>query len=273
MTFKTILAYCDADKSVEQRLGIATDLATRFDSHLVGLHVRPSFRPPVYFDSGFATDELYKLYEDTVAADQKTAMSAFAKATEGRNIAIEQEITDGIVEQVLTKRARWSDLVIVGQTGRDTPSATPSDLPETVALSCGHPVLVVPYVEVKWPIGKNIMVCWNASREAARAVTDALPLLKTADKVTVLAFSPGDEDAGTVDVAGWLSRHGIKARPEEESANGLDIAESILSRAADLDIDLLVMGVYGHTRVREMVLGGASRTLLQSMTVPVLMAH
>jgi nucleotide-binding universal stress UspA family protein len=273
MTFKTILAYCDAGKEVERRLSIATDLAIRFDSHLVGLHVRPPFQPPMYFDDGFAMDQLYKLHEDTVAAEQKTAMAAFAKATEGRNIAVEQEIKDGVVEQVVAKRGRCSDLVIVGQTGRDTPPATPSDLPETVAMSCSHPVLVVPYIDVRTPVGKNVLVCWNGSRESARAATDALPLLKTAEKVTVLGFTADHEDAGTADVAGWLSGHGIKARAEEEPRGDLDVGEAILSRVADLDIDLLVMGVYGHARVREMVLGGVSRTVLQSMTVPVLMAH
>ena len=122
------------------------------------------------------------------------------------------------------------------------------------------------------------MLCWNASREFARAATEALPLLKAASEVAVLIV---DEKAATsrpsanhgADVIRWLGRHGVEAVVQREVADSVDIGDVILSRAADLDTDLIVMGIYGHSRVREMVLGGASRTLLASMTVPVFMAH
>jgi nucleotide-binding universal stress UspA family protein len=104
---------------------------------------------------------------------------------------------------------------------------------------------------------------------------DALPLLKSADKVVLLAIRPGgeEEDSGATDAVAWLGTHGVKAAVLEEVAAGVDAADLILSRAADLDVDLIVMGVYGHARVREMVLGGVSRTLLRTMTVPVFMSH
>lgn len=274
MTFKTIVVHCDADKSIQQRLSIATDLASKFDSHLVGLHVRPPFQPPVYFDGSFVMDDLYKIYEDSLANDQKAALSAFSIATEGRNIAVEREIIDGPVDKEVAHRARCADLTILGQVSDDTPTATPRDLPEVVALSSGRPVLVVPYVSVRQPIGKNIIVCWNDSRESARAAADALPLLKLADKVTVLSFrSDESESTGAPEAAKWLLKHGIKAKVIEETAGDVYVGDLVLSRASDLDADLVVMGVYGHTRVREMMLGGVSRTLLRSMTVPVLMAH
>lgn len=273
MSFKTIVVHCNADKAIQRRLGVATDLATRFDSHLVGLYVRPPFQPPTFFDGSFVMDNLYKIYEDTQAADQKTALSAFAAATEGRNIAVEREIVDGLVDREVTKRARCADLTVLGQTSDDMPAATLPDLPEVVALSSGRPILVVPYVSVHRPIGKNIVVCWNASREAARAASDALPFLKDADKVSVLSVRSDDEDTDARAAVKWLAGHGIRASAMEEPAGDLDVGDLVLSRASDLDADLIVMGVYGHTRMREMVLGGVSRTLLRTMTVPVLMAH
>lgn len=273
MTFKTIVVLCDADKSIRLRLDIAADLASKFASHLVGLHVRPPFQPPVYFDGSFAMDDLYKVYEDTQAANQETALSAFSAATEGRNLVAAREIVDGQVEREVVKRARCADLTVLGQANDETPAATPRDLVEVVALSAGRPVLVVPYVPVPRPIGRNVILCWNDSRESARAVSDALPLLKQADKVAVLAFRSADDETGAPSVATWLAHHGIDATVIEDSAGDLDVGDLVLSRAADIDADLIVMGVYGHTRMREMMLGGVSRTLLRSMTVPVLMAH
>jgi nucleotide-binding universal stress UspA family protein len=122
------------------------------------------------------------------------------------------------------------------------------------------------------------MLCWNASREAARAASDALPFLKAADKVIVLVVEPktlaADHDAEPgSDVAAWLSRHGAKVVVQREPALDSDVGAVILSRAADNDVDLIVMGLYGHSRMRELVLGGVSRTLLSSMTVPALMSH
>jgi nucleotide-binding universal stress UspA family protein len=123
-----------------------------------------------------------------------------------------------------------------------------------------------------------VLVCWNASREAARAAADSLPLLKAAEKVIVLAVDPATPHAGhgpepRADVAAWLSRHGVKVTVQRDVAPDSDVGGVILSRAADHGADLIVMGIYGHSRLREMVLGGASRTLLHSMTVPVFMAH
>jgi nucleotide-binding universal stress UspA family protein len=275
MTFKTILTYCDAGRGTAERLSVATDLAANFESDLVGLHVRPPFQPPLYFDDGFAMDQLYKIYEENLVSDEKAATSAFRRATEGKNIAVARETRDGPVGEVVTRRARYADLVVLSQPAPDAPLATPSDLPETVALASGRPVLVIPYIEAKRPIGRNVLLCWNASRESARAAVDALPFLEAADKVTVLAIRTNgkDEDLGVADAASWLARHGIKANVVEETADDIDVGELILSQAADLDADLIVMGVYGHGRVREIVPGGASRTLLKSMTVPVLIAH
>jgi len=143
-----------------------------------------------------------------------------------------------------------------------------------MAAEC--PVLIVPYIGAAKPPGKTVMLCWNDSREAKHAAVGALPLLAAADKVIVLIIDPrasrGREEPGA-DVAVWLARHGVKVTVQRDSAADSDVGGVILSRAADHDIDLIVMGIYGHSRMRERVLGGASRTLLASMTAPLLVAH
>jgi nucleotide-binding universal stress UspA family protein len=135
----------------------------------------------------------------------------------------------------------------------------------------------MPFIGAK-PPGKIVLLCWNASREAARAAADALPFLKAAQKVIVLVVNPTVSAEGHgaepgADAAAWLARHGVKVIVQRDVAPDADVGGVILSRAADHDADLIVMGIYGHSRMREMVLGGASRTLLASMTVPVFMSH
>ena len=147
-----------------------------------------------------------------------------------------------------------------------------------VLLACGRPVLFVPYAGRFAQVGKRVLIAWNASREAARAVGDALPLLARADTVDVVAFDPDStaSDHGEVpgaDIGLFLARHGVKVSVARQSGTGIDVGAQILSRAADNGSDLIVMGGYGHARLREFVLGGATRTLLESMTVLVLMSH
>jgi nucleotide-binding universal stress UspA family protein len=138
-------------------------------------------------------------------------------------------------------------------------------------------VLIVPYAGVAVEIGKRALVAWNESAEAAKAIAGALPLLKRAATVEVAMFDPerrtaGDERKPDADIVAYLARHGVKADVRRESTS-LDAGNALLNLAAILGSDLLVMGCYGHSRMREILLGGASRTMLQSMTIPVLMAH
>jgi len=280
MPFKTILVHCDADKKLAHRLGVATSLAEAHESHLVGLYVRPPFQPPVVFDSGFtvAMEDFYRMYEETTDADQKKASSAFAQALKGKKVSSEWRQADGPIDSEFAMQARYADLAIVGQSDPDAPIATPPDLPQYAALGSGRPVLVIPFVGVQKPPGQNVLLCWNESRESARAAKDALPILKTASAVTALIV--GGEGANAEGsrrsadrIEAWLGRHGVKGRAKLESGAASEVGGLILSRAADLGADLIVMGVYGHSRAREFVMGGASRTLLASMTVPVFMAH
>ena len=147
-----------------------------------------------------------------------------------------------------------------------------------MVLSSGRPTLVVPYIGPTRTLAQSVTVAWDAGREAARAVNDALPFLERAQAVTVMVVNPrpgigshGEEPGA--DIALHLARHGIKVEAQHLEVRDMSVADAILSRAADQSIDLLVMGAYGHSRFREWVLGGATRQIFAQMTVPVLMSH
>lgn len=277
MGYKTILVHCDAGRGTLGRAKLALDLAEKFDGHVIGLHVRQAFQAPAFTDAGPAMDSLYRTYETTVKADEAIATASFRDAVGRRGASTEWRVADGYVDQVLVREARTADLVVVGQAEPDSqPIATPANLAEEVAMAGERPVMIVPHIGAAKPPGRIAMLCWNNSRESVRAATAALPLLSKAEQTIILIVDPktgaeGDE-TGT-GVAQWLSRHGVKATIQLDSAADSDVGGVILSRAADHDVDLIVMGIYGHSRMRERVLGGASRTLLASMTVPVLAAH
>ena len=279
MAYKTILVHCDADRSVAARLATAVGLAERYQAHLVGLHARPPFQPPAFTDGSYPMDLFFTEYEAAVKAGETTASAAFAQAVKGKGITTEWRSVDGLADDMLTLHSRYADLTVVGQNDPEASgSPLPSDLPESVALATGRGTLVVPHIGGGKVPGSNIMLCWNASRESARAASEALPLLKAAGNVTVLIVEPRTSSEGHgampgADVATWLGRHGVKVTVQSDVAADGDVGGVILSRAMDHGSDLIVMGIYGHSRLREMVLGGASRTLLASMTVPVLMAH
>jgi len=278
MSYKTILVHCDASRTVGNRLTAAADVAQRFEARLVGLHAREPFEVVSFVDGGMALEPLMEAYRAGCEAAEKTAQSAYDKAIKGRNFPSEWRVTEAFSDDALAVSARYADLLVVGQSDPDDPAGGRNDLPEAMAFATGRPVLVVPHIGTLSTVGKTVMLCWNASRESARAAADALPFLQAAEKVIVLVVDPevsadGHGQEPGADVAVWLARHGVKVTVQRDVAADAEIGEVILSRAADHGVDLIVMGIYGHSRLREMVLGGVSRTLLSSMTVPVLMSH
>jgi nucleotide-binding universal stress UspA family protein len=278
MGYKTILVHCDADPKAAHRLAVAVELAKRHGAHLVGAHIREPFDAPAMFNGTAAVDSLFAVFEETAKANLASAKAAFAKAVKGAELSTEWRSEDGYIDARLTVHARYADLTVLGQADPGAPSFAPLDLPETMALSTGRPMLVVPHVGASAEPAKTVMLCWNASRESARAASDALPLLRAAAKVIVLCVDPRSSAYGHgaepgSDAAAWLSRHGIKVTVQRDVSADADVGNVILSRAADLDVGLIVMGLYGHSRLRETVLGGASRTLLASMTVPLFVSH
>ncbi len=278
MSFKTILVHCDNTELVSRRLAVAADLAGRFDAALVGVHAKTPFEPPLFVGKKFDMKRLVQAHRQYAMEEQAASRATFERACKARPIVAEWYSHDGYADQVVTRCSRYADLVIVGQTRPAGALRLPVELPECIALGSGRPILVVPNREVRKPVGGTILLCWNASRESARAAADALPLLRSASEVILLLVEPyasrtghGQEPGG--DVAAWLARHGARVTVQRDIAPNVDVGQTILSRAGDHDAGLIVMGIYGHSRLRETVLGGVSRTLLSSMTVPVLMSR
>jgi len=278
--YKTIVVHLGRDQRRSERLELAFSLAAKFDAHLVGLLALSAVRIPG-FALAEAGDTIREAQERFRSEAERAAAEVF-RAAAARHPGVKTEWRSAPDEALdaLRVSARYADLVIVGQRDRDSESdagIAPGFVDELV-LSAGRPVLIVPYAGRFPSVGKRVLVAWNASSEAARAVTDALPLLAGADSVQVMAFNPEasrDEhgDSPGADIALFLARHGVKASASRQGRSGDDIGEQILSRAADISADLIVMGAYGHSRLRELVMGGVTRTLLDSMTVPVLMSR
>jgi len=281
MNYKDLLVVLDADASARPRIEIAAALAERFAAHLVGLYALPIPEAPRHF--GYYDPALLNPFFEELRARAREAAAKtkemFEHTASLRGVSAEwREIPDG-ADADPTLHARYADLAILGQLDLD--SGEPDAIrprPEQVALASGRPILVVPYAGNFPNVGRRVLIGWNATREAARAVNDAMPLLTAAEIVTVLTIDPreGPRAHGELpgaDVSLHLARHGVKAEIERTVSADLPVGEVLLSRAADLGADLLVMGAYGHSRARELLLGGATRSLLRSMTLPVLMSH
>jgi nucleotide-binding universal stress UspA family protein len=278
MNYRTILVHCDATPKLSQRLEVAVELAQRFGALLAGVHVQVPIDIPTLATGVIPPVEFYAAYEAAAKAQHDAAAAAFEKAIKGSHLSAEWRLAKGYHEDELVIQARYADLFILGQTEPTGGTPTPRGLPEMLSISSGRATLVVPHIGVRVKPGKSIMLCWNASREGARAAADALPFLTMADKVTVLIVNTKELGSGHgpepgAAISAWLARHGVRVTVLHDVATDATVGEVILSHATDHDVDLIVMGLYGHSRLREVILGGASRTVLSSMTVPVLMAH
>lgn len=272
MTYKTILVHLDESPRRAERLQLAAALAGRFDAHLVGLFALGAARIPSYAlaEAGPVIRDIEERRRGQAA---RAAEEEFRQAERRGGGKSEWRLSTQDAAAAVRLSARYADLAVLGQPQPD--QGLERSFVEEVILSAGRPVLMVPYAGRFADTGKRVLVAWNAGREAARAVTDALPLLQKAQAVEVVAFGNGG-DHGEVpgaDLALFLARHGVKATAARQDAPGVDIGNQILSRAADVNADLIVMGAYGHSRLRELALGGATRSVLDAMTVPVLMAH
>lgn len=282
--FRDIVVAVDTAPAARARVELAAGLAARHGAHLIGLHTSVAADEPRrrgyfdYFDRSLL-DPLYREFRDKLAAEAVAARAAFEAIAARQGISAEWRAAGGYPSDVAALHGRYADLVVLGQVNPDDTTASLfRPLPEEVALAVGRPVLVVPYAGQWTEIGARVLVGWDASREATRAVNDAMPFLVAAKSVTVVAIDSAMARAGHGEVPGadmglHLARHGVKAAIEGVVSAGIGIGNALLSRAGDLDADLLVMGAYGHSRARELLLGGATRTVLESMTLPVLMAH
>jgi len=276
MTYKTILVHVDNGSRWPARAEVAVDLAGRFQAHLVGLHaVTPAYSLAY---QTVETDPLIIESEKRVALEQaKGAETAFRRTAEkGDSVSAEWRTSSGDALAALALHSRYADLVVIGQPDVQEDSGADMTFAHRLVLMAGRPVLVVPYIGAPGTIGKRVLLAWNATREATRATTDALPFLQAAEEVRVVLVKPDSSSHGEVpgaDIGLYLARHCVQVKVENIEGVDVDAGNLLLSRAADLSSDLIVMGAYGHSRFSELVLGGVTRTMFESMTVPVLMSH
>ena len=284
-SLRSILLHLDASPRSAVRLRLARTLAAQHEARVTALYgVTPAFLTlPLAIGDGSAA--MVPVLEQ-IDADHRAAARATFERERGSSASGELLWAELGTEPVIpgfTAQALFADLLVLGQhdPGDAEAAGVPADFVGSVLVGSGKPALVVPYAGAFTGIGADVLVAWKPTREAARAVACALPLLQRARSVHVVGWSadagaatPVDRP-GRLDLAGYLRLHGVepKLRLHGGAPSDVGVGESLLSLAADVGADLLVMGCYGHSRARELVLGGATRTILRSMTVPVLMAH
>jgi len=284
MSLRDLLVVLDGSPRDEMKMAVALALADRHEAHITGLCVLEHLLPAdMAFALGgypdiWAMPEFARQIETAAKARADGVEAKFREALRRADAKGDWVLeTDALLPSVL-RHARCTDLVVLGQYDHDNPGpAVARGLIEDVMMAAGRPVLVIPYVGTYEHIGANVLVGWSRTRESARALHDALPLMVPQAKVSVLIAEtdPSDTDTlPTADVGEHLARHGLQVTAERTVlADRLSAADALLGNAADSGADLLVIGAYGHSRTREMVLGGVTRDILRYMTLPVLMSH
>jgi nucleotide-binding universal stress UspA family protein len=286
MSYKTIVVHINDERRLPGLLTAATTMASHHGAHLIGLSVVPPIFVPPASDIAIVVPSLIEAHRDAYRLEERRMKLAFESATQkecsqGAFKAEWRSVDAGHLAssiQVIMPIARTCDLVIASQADPDWSSTVMLDVPDELATDSGRPVLVIPNAPRAAFAIKRVLIAWNGRREATRAVFDALPLLKKADEVSVIWINPQNDsdeagDLPATDLCLALARHGVKCGEGACVAPKLSAGETLLSEATKFGWDILVMGCYGHSRLREFILGGATRHVLSQMTIPVLMSH
>ncbi len=281
MSISTILVSLNAQDRAEEVLRIACELARKHEAHLIGMYVVPDVKPVAMFEAYLATDffdEQQKHFNK--CGDEMRRL--FKKETSKHSFTAEwvqvQAINQILADDVIANSGQ-ADLIVINQTDMWTTSLDPEhDFTDRLIMASGRPVLIIPNSGEFKTIGKRVIIGWKATREAVRAVHDALPILVKSEKVTLVTIdtqvaSYSEEISSTHQMVEMLRRHGVKAEEQALIISDIPAEEALLNEAATLGADLIVVGAYGHSRLRELLLGGVTRFLLNHMTVPVLMSH
>lgn len=279
MDYRTILVHADPSAHSAARIRLAAELARSFGAYLVGVSATGISRFVCPEGYTWEPGKMIAGYLDPVYAGANRCLDEFEAIARDAGVpSWERRVVADQADDGLAREARFCDLMVLSQNDPDeSTSDVIASLPLYPILNCAKPVLVVPYAGTFSLPARHVLVAWNGSREASSGMTGALPLLQRADKVTVVMLDPPAHvaTAGPVaesDLTGYLRRQGVQAEVIVRSAGG-DAGAALLSLASELQCGLLVMGCYGHTRLRELMMGGATRTVLDAMTLPVLMAH
>ncbi len=275
---KTLLWHLDNQTAEGRRLPLVRELARRLGADLEAVYAVT----PLMMQFPFAMSAESSAAGQLAACEaeqRKAARAAFERACQTAGCTdLPWQATQDDPVRAFSPHAWAADLLVLGQHDpkSDDASGVPADFVASVLMTTGKPGLVLPYIEIPQTPGRNVLVAWKATRESARALAGALPLLQRARQVHVLSWDEAETPGADVaePALRYLRRHGVAAQAQAPRGRPpRELGEALLSQAADLQADLLVMGCYGHGRAREWALGGVTRTVLKSMTLPVLMAH
>jgi nucleotide-binding universal stress UspA family protein len=286
MGLRDLVVLLDGSPHDEAKLAVALQLARRNDAQLTGLCPLELLLPAdMSFALGgypdlWALPDFAKQIEEQARGKATVIEANFRELLRREGVRGEWTFDSGSLIPAVTQRAYTADLLVIGQADPDNPPpGVARTLVEDLLMTTGRPLLIIPYAGRFETVGTNVLVGWTRTRESSRAVHDALAVVAPSAKVTVLTVEtarPGADMGAlpTLDIAEHLARHGLTVSAARTVvSDGLSPADALLDYVSDIGADLLVVGGYGHSRTREMVMGGVTRDLLRHMTVPVLMSH
>jgi len=275
MSYSSVVVFLDSSAASKRRLDFALQFAAQHRAHLTGIHM--SYGPLLPFDPYGQISGVALEWEQEVKTKQKESQESFSHLAKNADLNFDWDcFRDTEMQQVLT-RARVADICLVGQVSAGSnDNEINRNFFSHFAINVGKPVLFVPHEKESSATFEKVVVAWDGSRESARAITDALPLLKSArivSVISVVAKKEHNDELPDVDIGAFLARHKVNVEVEKIERIASDAADFILSRVDLKSANLLVMGAFGHTRFSEFVLGGMTRTVMRKMFVPVLMSH
>jgi len=275
MTYATVMVSLALDESNEARLEAAGQIAERFDSGIVGI-AAAQFSPPLYFTSGEQAQNLIDQGQASIKKRMSELEAQFREATRNRAKYVEWRYAIDFPARYILKEARCADIIVSG--GQSNAFSDPFAVasPKDLVMQAGRPLFIAPD-NVSWLDLRSVLVAWKDTPEARRAIADSLPMLRKAKDVTVAEIVEADDSRSAAvlrvrDVVAWLSRHGVPASELVPEKNGDAIAQ-LDAIAANVDAGVVVAGAYGHSRFRELILGGVTQHLITQSTRCVLLSH
>jgi nucleotide-binding universal stress UspA family protein len=265
MTYATVMASLKLDESNEACLAVAGDLAERFQAHVIGV-VAAEFSPPAYFTAGTAAQRLVDEADAALRRRFSELEDQFRAAMTSRARHIEWRCDLCLPTPYVAQQARAADIIVSGRSGRELSDPFRQADADDLVMRAGRPLLIVP-PSAQWLDVRSGLIAWKDSPEARRAIVDALPLLRKAKDVTIVAIAEQHDrkagaSAGARDVSAWLSRHGVTATELVPDEVG-HVTEQLDRIASAIGAGFVIAGAYGHSRFREWVLGGVTRHLLE----------
>lgn len=277
---KRIALDLTTDANLKRRIEAAVKLAAQHNAELIGICTDPPV-PQYMHAAGIASKNALDTLLARIEEDKLSARELFLAHAATAGVKTQIRMPKGPADEVLALHARFCDLLVMSQANQEQSlRAIPANIAESVILSAGRPVLMIPYTNIaEYPIGKNVLFCWDYGRRSARALSDAAPILAQASTLTILTVDPQPDmlrshDVESGDLHAYCEAHGYPVPKEVDGTSEyINVGDLILNAATDHGCDMIVMGIYNRSRVREWILGGTSKTLMQSMTVPVLFSH